>query len=305
MRYSIVSLTTPMAAYSCGTIEPNAQERGELLDVHGLGDVVRSSRSEALLAVTLHRLGRYGDDGQLPELLEAADDADRVKAVEPWHHDVHQHRLDIGAPLQHFDALLAVLGVEDRHAALLQRPGQREHVAHIVVDDEDLAVGERAVAAARAEQRAAARRFVLGRRNGWRHDGRCGLGGDHRRQRHVKDEAAALSRSAPDGDLPAEEPRELAADRQAETGAPIAAAGGAVGLLERFEDDLLLILGNADTGIGDREGDHLRRAVEARFAGRPAARDPPYPQLHRPLLGELERVRQQVLQNLLQALLVG
>ena len=60
--------------------------------------------------------------------------------------------------------------------------------------------------------------------------------------------------------LAAEQARDLAADRQAEAGAAIFAAGGAVGLLERFEDQLLLVLGNADAGIGDGNRQRLRGA---------------------------------------------
>ena len=66
-----------------------------------------------------------------------------------------------------------------------------------------------------------------------------------------------------DVDLAAEQARDLAADREPEAGAAVLAAGGAVGLLERLEDELLLVLRDADAGVGDREGDHLlaRRAA--------------------------------------------
>ena len=42
-------------------------------------------------------------------------------------------------------------------------------------------------------------------------------------------------------DLAAQQPRQLAADRQAQAGAAVLAAGRAVRLLERLEDDLLLV----------------------------------------------------------------
>ena len=50
-------------------------------------------------------------------------------------------------------------------------------------------------------------------------------------------------------DLAAEKPRDLAADREAEAGAAVLAARGAVGLLEGLEDDALLVLGDADAGV--------------------------------------------------------
>ena len=56
-------------------------------------------------------------------------------------------------------------------------------------------------------------------------------------------------------DLAAEQVRELAADREAKTGAAVLAAGAGIGLLERLEDDLLLLERNADAGVGDLEGD--------------------------------------------------
>ena len=106
-------------------------------------------------------------------------------------------------------------------------------------------------------------------------------------------------------DLAAEQARDLAADRQAEAGAAVLAAGGAVGLLERLEDDLLLVRRDADAGVADREGDHRLGAVE-RLRGRaPAARGRRDLQRDAALLGELERVGEQVLEHLLQALAIG
>ena len=50
-------------------------------------------------------------------------------------------------------------------------------------------------------------------------------------------------------DLAAEQPGDLAADRQAQARAAVLAAGAAVGLLERLEDDLLLVRRDADAGV--------------------------------------------------------
>ena len=50
-------------------------------------------------------------------------------------------------------------------------------------------------------------------------------------------------------DFAAEQARDFAADRQAQARAAVLAAGATVGLLERFEDDLLLLRRNADAGV--------------------------------------------------------
>ena len=75
-----------------------------------------------------------------------------------------------------------------------------------------------------------------------------------------------------------------------------------IGLLERLEDDLLLLRRNADAGIGDLERDDGRRLTEDRVIRAPAADRRRDVQPHAALLGELERVRQQVLEHLLQRL---
>ena len=106
-------------------------------------------------------------------------------------------------------------------------------------------------------------------------------------------------------DFAAEQAREFAADGETEAGAAIFAAGAGIRLLERLEDQLLLFQGDADAGIGHLEGDDGRRVVEDRMLGAPAADGGRDGQLHAALGGELEGVRQQVLQHLLQPLGVG
>src|SRR5207244_4338376 len=71
----------------------------------------------------------------------------------------------------------------------------------------------------------------------------------------VERERAALARLALEADLSAEQLGEVAADAQAEAGAVVLAAGGAVGLLKSLEDDLVLLTRNADAGVDDRELD--------------------------------------------------
>ncbi len=72
-------------------------------------------------------------------------------------------------------------------------------------------------------------------------------------QRQVQRERAADARRAAQMNLPAEQIRQFAADRQTEAGAAVLAARARIGLLERLEDDALLLRRNADAGVGDFE----------------------------------------------------
>src|SRR5205823_5653907 len=106
-------------------------------------------------------------------------------------------------------------------------------------------------------------------------------------------------------DLSAEEPGDLSADGEPEAGAAILPAGGAVRLLEGLEDELLFVLGDADSGVDHREPDHLGRAIQRvlfEFVIRGRTADS---KLHATALGELEGVRQEILDDLLQTLWVG
>src|SRR5688572_32411964 len=91
------------ASFSTG--QPHAEQREKLLQVDRLRDVVRRAGFDALLAIVLHRLGRDRDDGKILELVEPADDAHGVVAVELGHHDVHQDHVRVGVLLQHLDAV--------------------------------------------------------------------------------------------------------------------------------------------------------------------------------------------------------
>ena len=75
------------------------------------------------------------------------------------------------------------------------------------------------------------------------------------RPRQVEGERAALSNGRGHVDLSAEQPRDLAADRQAETGAAVAAVRLALCLLERLEDQLQLVVVDPDARVDDREGE--------------------------------------------------
>src|SRR5205823_11661011 len=71
--------------------------------------------------------------------------------------------------------------------------------------------------------------------------------------RQIKRERAADARRADESDFAAEQTRELAADRETKSRTAVFAARAAVGLLERLEDDLLLVGRDADAGIHHRE----------------------------------------------------
>src|SRR5207245_3773597 len=72
----------------------------------------------------------------------------------------------------------------------------------------------------------------------------------------VQGERAPLARLALHLDLAAEQAGDLARDGKAQSGAAVLAAGGPVGLLERFEDDLLLVPGVADARVGHGDPEH-------------------------------------------------
>src|ERR1043166_5409314 len=88
--------------------------------------------------------------------------------------------------------------------------------------------------------------------------------------RQIKRECAASAETALEPDFAAEQSSQLAADRQAETGSTVLTARRAVGLLKRLKDDALFFLGDADTGVRNRERNHVLGAVEYRMGGAPA-----------------------------------
>src|SRR5205085_2336814 len=116
--------------------------------------------------------------------------------------------------------------------------------------------------------------------------------------------AADIGRAA-QLDLAAEQIGEFSADREAEARAAVFAVRAGISLLERFEDDALFLRRNADTGIGHLEHDDAGGAVQHRVVRAPAARSLINAELDPAMLGELEGVRQQVLEHLLQPLRVS
>jgi len=101
------------------------------------------------------------------------------------------------------------------------------------------------------------------------------------------------------------EVRQIAADRESQSRAPILAAGAGVGLLERLEDDLLLLDGNTNAGIGDLERHHRGSLIESFVLRTPALGGSVDAEMHTAFFCELEGIRHQVLEHLLQAFGIG
>ncbi len=119
-----------------------------------------------------------------------------------------------------------------------------------------------------------------------------GLGLDRVPHRDRRGERGADPRGALQRDAAAEQRGEPPHQRQAEPGAAHAALHRVLELAELLEDALLVLGRDADAGVGHRERDRV-------VAGRPRA----HPDLA--ALGELERVREQVAQDLRDLALVG
>ena len=135
--------------------------------------------------------------------------------------------------------------------AVVRQIGQDARVVRIVLDDR---AAPRRPAATVSRSSGTARRRSAGRgaiESGWqrrRHARRpasdaAALDGSGVFGRQVEREGAAHARHAAQLDFAAEQVGELAADGEAEAGAAVFAAGAGIGLLERLEDDLLLLGG--------------------------------------------------------------
>ena len=118
-------------------------------------------------------------------------------------------------------------------------------------------------------------------------------------------ERASLAHLALNTNLASQQAGDFPADRKAQPGAAVLAAGAGIGLLKRLEDDSQLVRGDADTRIADGERDDAARPTQDRVLGTPAAGGEPDVQIHVPALGEFEGVRQQIPEHLLQPLHVG
>ncbi len=221
----------------------------------------------------------------------------------------HVEQDGIGAVLQR--RIEAFVGVLRDQAAILQLMGQLaqdagelrlvlDHQHHALLERHDVAVVDdrrrlclRAFAQPRRGRRGRSRNPVRLLRQRRRQHGRLLLFGRFAVGFwHKQGEDAAGARLAAHLERAAQQLRQLAGNRQPQAGATVTAIGRAVGLAKRLEHHRLLVQRNADTRIAHREGD--LPAVVA-----------PNAQPHRTLFGELERVGQEVAQDLLDALTVG
>src|SRR6266511_3809610 len=291
-----------------GAADPGRHDLEQLIEVDRLGDVVARARREAGLPVARHRLRGQEHHGQVGEPPVAPDGAGGLVAVLVGHHGVHQYHVDLGVLAEQPDAVGAVVGVEDRHAVQLKRAGQGEHVTHVVVDDQHGRTVELPGGVARPDGQIL-RRAQRGRTDPGhctqhgqvRAEPRRRLGREHIRQ--VQHERRALADRRGDRDGAAEQARQLAADGQAKAGTAVLAAGRAVRLLEGLEDQRQLVVGDSDAGVVDAERGDPPRPVQRRYAERGALRGDPDGELHGPGVGELDRVGDQVAQDLLQQIL--
>ena len=123
--------------------------------------------------------------------------------------------------------------------------------------------------------------------------------------RQVQRERASRARYALQPDFAAQKRRDFTADRQTEAGSAVLAAGGAVGLLECLEYDSVLLGRDSDSSIANSECDDTVRLNEDRMIRSPAFGGDAHFDRHTAALSELERIRQQILQYLLQPALIG
>src|SRR4051794_19501560 len=145
-RFSSRSSTRRMFAFSVTVsppsrawpTEPRPHDVKKVVGVDRFGHIVRGPGLDALLAVSLHRLGGERDDRQVGELRHPAYGLRRRVPVELGHHHIHQHQVDVFVAVERVDPLATVLGVEHLDAVLLQHTREREDVAHVVVHDKDL-----------------------------------------------------------------------------------------------------------------------------------------------------------------------
>src|SRR5258708_11005487 len=106
-------------------------------------------------------------------------------------------------------------------------------------------------------------------------------------------------------DFAAKEAGDLTTDRKTQASTTIFAISTAVGLLERFKDNLLLIERNANAGVANPECDDFRAVTEHRMICTPAVSDRFDFECDPAAFGEFECVGKQIFEHLLQALGVG
>jgi hypothetical protein len=84
-------------------------------------------------------------------------------------------------------------------------------------------------------------------------------------------EGAASSGGALKLNFAGEERCQLTANREAQTGPAVFPASAGIGLLKRFENALLLLGRDTDSGVGNLERYNRTRLIQGRVSGAPAA----------------------------------
>src|SRR5206468_12205870 len=125
------STTLPDPFSSPSPIQPNTQQRKQLVCVHWFCDVIRRPGLEAFLPVSFHCFGREGKDGKCTQLQILADLAYGFVAVHFRHHDVHEDDAQIRRGFDDLDRLAAIGCGQDLHVLVFKQRGERKNVAHI------------------------------------------------------------------------------------------------------------------------------------------------------------------------------
>src|SRR5206468_6584661 len=110
----------------------------------------------------------------------------------------------------------------------------------------------------------------------------------------------SLAFCALQANLASEQPRNLAADRQPQSGAAKSPTRRTVGLLERLEDQALFVLGDSNSSVRNSERNDLGRRFQIRILESSALVRFANRELDVSLIGELEGIRQEILEHLLQ-----
>ena len=118
-----------------------------------------------------------------------------------------------------------------------------------------------------------------------------------RGDRQYNGKRRTLAQLTVNGHLPAQHFHQLTGYRQPQPGSAVMTADRTIDLLERLENPLVLILGDANAAIAHLQLQRLGRAIVEGAAA--------HQQFHLALLGKLQRVGQQVTQDLLQPCAIG
>ena len=227
-------------------------------------------------------MGRQRDQRQARRaralLLVRADQACGLEAVHLRHLDVHEHDVE-GAREHRGHRLPPVVHERGAMSLALEEAQHQRSVHEVVLGDEDIQ---------RPQLRREIERLPPGRR-GARQAERSSGGLREGRGERERGAGAGL---ALDPELAAHQRDELRRDRQPEPRPAVLPRGRAVGLRERLEDELLLVLRDADAGV--LHGHHDTRLLLVLALDRDADH-------HAAPFGELDGVREEVDEDLPEA----